>query len=497
MVSNTNGSGAGSFRQAILDANNATTEPHNIDFAANITGTINLSSSLSMFRDININAPALPITISGDGSFRIFDILGSTTVNISGLNVTGGRAAAGSMGGRGGAFQVGSGSTLSLFDLAIFNNSVSASGGAIANLGGTVNITNCTLNGNSTFTILSTGNDGGAIRNENNGTVNINNSTISMNSAQDDGGGISNAGGSTVNLSNTILEGNTNGDGSTPDCSGTLSSQDFNLIQDTTGCTVTGTTTNNITGTGANLGPLQNNGGNTLTKALLEGSPALDTGNPATPDGVAPNCETTDQRGITRPQGLACDIGAYEDEVIPPPVVSEADLIIFKVPSVAIANNGDQGIFFTITVTNEGPDPATDVHVSDDLTGAGNFNVTDIQTDQGTCSAPSAVSLAIECSLGQINMGQTVTIKIIGDVTGLGEIFNIVGVVDLGGTTDPDFSNNFSGGSIIVVDAGQIDLTGGSCSLSESKNYSTSVGIYLFLGMISILVLYRLVKQSD
>nr|BBJ47930.1 hypothetical protein SAVMC3_05590 [Streptomyces avermitilis] len=51
------------------------------------------------------------------------------------------------------------------------------------------------------------------------------------------------------------------------------------------------------------MGPLADNGGPTDTTALLPGSPALD---------AADGCPATDQRGVARPQGTACDIGAYE-----------------------------------------------------------------------------------------------------------------------------------------------------------------------------------------
>ena len=54
----------------------------------------------------------------------------------------------------------------------------------------------------------------------------------------------------------------------------------------------------------ARLGPLQNNGGPTLTHALLLGSPALDAGDPT--------LTGTDQRGVSRPQGPRADIGAFE-----------------------------------------------------------------------------------------------------------------------------------------------------------------------------------------
>jgi hypothetical protein len=53
------------------------------------------------------------------------------------------------------------------------------------------------------------------------------------------------------------------------------------------------------------LGPLTNNGGPTLTMALLPGSPAIDAGDSS----AAP---ATDQRGFPRPAGLASDIGAFE-----------------------------------------------------------------------------------------------------------------------------------------------------------------------------------------
>jgi hypothetical protein len=55
------------------------------------------------------------------------------------------------------------------------------------------------------------------------------------------------------------------------------------------------------------LGLLADNGGPTLTHALLAGSPAIDAGDNAV-------CPVTDQRGVTRPQGTACDVGSYEYE---------------------------------------------------------------------------------------------------------------------------------------------------------------------------------------
>ena len=57
--------------------------------------------------------------------------------------------------------------------------------------------------------------------------------------------------------------------------------------------------------TDAGIGALADNGGPTLTHGLLAGSPAIDAGD-------AGACPATDQRGVARPLGAGCDIGAYE-----------------------------------------------------------------------------------------------------------------------------------------------------------------------------------------
>jgi hypothetical protein len=162
-----------------------------------------------------------------------------------------------------------------------------------------------TVSGNSV------NNSGGGIHNSfNSATLTLNNSTISSNTvsiANGTGGGIANSAG-TVTLKNTIIAGNSV-ELSGPDCSGTMTSLDYNLIGDPSGCTITGSTTNNKSGD-PKLGPLADNGGPTKTHALLTNSPAIDEGNPATPGSGGNACLATDQRGTTRPQGPNCDIGA-------------------------------------------------------------------------------------------------------------------------------------------------------------------------------------------
>ena len=86
---------------------------------------------------------------------------------------------------------------------------------------------------------------------------------------------------------------------------GAISSQGYNLNSDGS-CNLSAE--GDLSGVDPQLGELQDNGGPTLTHALQEGSPALD----AVPTSA---CEVeTDQRGVERPQGDACDIGAFERE---------------------------------------------------------------------------------------------------------------------------------------------------------------------------------------
>lgn len=121
------------------------------------------------------------------------------------------------------------------------------------------------------------------------------------------GGGIGTADG-WVEATNTLLAGNAAAHG--PDCEGPLDSHDHNLIENPSGCEVEGALAYTVLGEAARVGPLQFNGGPTPTHALLPGSPAIDGGCPAA-------CLPADQRGLPRPQGRACDMGAVE---APPPV---------------------------------------------------------------------------------------------------------------------------------------------------------------------------------
>jgi hypothetical protein len=134
--------------------------------------------------------------------------------------------------------------------------------------------------------------------------------TIARNSVQKDGtagevggGGVAAQGG-LVSLEQTILALNAAPAG--PNCSGAVSSAGRNLLGPTAGCAFAAAQSDKVNVTSPKLGPLANNGGPTKTIALLSGSPAIDV-IPGT------SCEAPiDQRGVKRPQGTRCDIGAYE-----------------------------------------------------------------------------------------------------------------------------------------------------------------------------------------
>ncbi|MBD2013333.1 DUF4347 domain-containing protein [Microcoleus sp. FACHB-53] len=438
-VTNTNDSGAGSLRQAILDAN-AAAGADTIEFSGSIftdatPDTINLTSgTLNITGDTTITgtgASNLSIARSSSASnFGIFNITGAN-VNLSSLTVTNGVSnlaggifyqGAGTLnltntvvsgnrgsngaglwvngtgaanvvnstfanntapGGLGGGILLNTATTINIIDSQITGNSA-ASGGGINNnaQGGIINVTNSTVSDNTatdlgggisnryhqvnvinstifnntagnsgggiyhqsgTFTVSNStvsgnrsNNNGGGIYNDLSGAVmNLLNSTITNNIADNDNNGSGNGGGvarntGTVNVKNTIIAGNfdspnANTATENPDVSGIFNNQGNNLIGINTGSNFVA---GGLIGSAANpvdalLAPLANNGGSTLTHALLSGSLAINAGsNTSIPadtadlDGDGNKTESIpfDQRdsGFTRLYGSSVDIGAFE-----------------------------------------------------------------------------------------------------------------------------------------------------------------------------------------
>ena len=182
------------------------------------TGDLDIAGDLAVVGGPGVTIDAVAF------SDRVFHIL-SGNVTISGVTVRTGNV-------RGDGGGIYNGGILTLENVALSSNTASGTGGGIYNApSATLVMTNVTISGNS-----ATG-DGGGILNA--GTLTLHNVTISGNDAGL-GGGIVNNGG-TINFRNTIVAGNVAISAS--DCSGTLSSLGYNLVQDTLDCTIGGDVT--------------------------------------------------------------------------------------------------------------------------------------------------------------------------------------------------------------------------------------------------------------
>ncbi|MHA6524113.1 choice-of-anchor Q domain-containing protein [Tessaracoccus sp. G1721] len=350
-------SGAGSLRSALGTVCAGGT----ITFSPDLAGATILSNAeLTLGKNVTIDASAAPgVAVSGQGTNRALVVNAGVTASVTGLTFRDGYGyeLAGAVlnngnltlenvvvadsdvntGGiefwKGGAgIYNGENSTLVLRDSTVRDNSVTggAGGGVYGFFGSSVTIERSTISGNSANDV------GGGIRSLGNTT--IVNSTISGNTSTGwHGGGVFHTDGALVMEYSTVAA-NTAPDGTAgglflgsfgaPDgrasltgsvVSGnsgdecivfyggpfTMESGGHNVLSDTSCGAPAGT---DLVGEDALLGALADNGGPTLTHALLAGSPAIDAG-----DGAS--APATDQRGVTRPQGDGPDAGAFEVEV--------------------------------------------------------------------------------------------------------------------------------------------------------------------------------------
>jgi CSLREA domain-containing protein len=342
-----------SLREAIISANGAV-GPATINLPA---GTYDLTlpgagedgaatGDLDITRGtVTINGSGSAETIiDGGGLDRVFHIIGiTTTVVINDVTIRNGSPPAGESGGG-----ILNGGNLTLNRVVLSGNATAASGGTGGGGGGACNacgpgrgsltVTGGTISGNvasrggglfhtgaDTLTVIGStisGNTGlgdGTIVSY--GDAVLVNTTVSMNTAAQKAGivnyhGTMTLGSVTVSgnasapgfgdgianydattLRNSILAGN-NGQ----NCGGTILSEGHNLSSDGT-CGFGGP--GDFNETDPLLGPLADNGGPTLTHALLPGSPAIDSGDPD-------QLPATDQRGVIRPQIEGPDRGAFE-----------------------------------------------------------------------------------------------------------------------------------------------------------------------------------------
>lgn len=298
----------------------------------------------------------------------------------------------------GGIFNNGS---LSLSNSLITGNSADDIGGGISNFDA-LTIVNTTISNNTSDT------DGGGLSNEAIGDAKLTNVTIMGNFANLDGGGIFDdviTSGPTVTLTRTIVSGNTSNAAGHEIFQGrfaNIQADEFNLFGDSSaasaeafdGFSTSGSdilaTSDGTSPTALDeiLSPLDDNGGPTQTHALPPGSPAIDAAGDCAAD------VPTDQRGESRPQGTACDIGAYEAPAIPAIAVkktigtSPGSCTLFD--DLAFVAAGTD-VFYCIRVTNTGNATLTSLTINDSQLGIINETLTvDLAPDADSLEITSA-----------------------------------------------------------------------------------------------------------
>ncbi len=308
----------------------------------------------------------------------------------------------------------------------IFNNITVASGLSL-------NVIDSTLSGN-----FATVNGGGLtdLRGPDTQTQ-LNSSTVAFNSTNPDsgfGGGLfipRQTTGGTFDFQNSIVSNNTAPSG--PDCTQgtadlpeeTFNSIGYNLVMDTSTCSIGGPQTGDLpAGTDPLLDVLADNGGLTPTHALTFGSPAIDAARPEGDGGCTDNVDggtalEFDQRDdpflrvVAGIQGGTprCDMGAYEYA----PTTIEG----VKSVSDSVVSIGDE-FTYTITVTNTGLNDATGVVLVDDLPEEVDF-VAFGTISQGTCENTDDV---VSCDFGTLAPSESASVEIIVVAVSAGEIQN-------------------------------------------------------------------------
>jgi hypothetical protein len=174
-------------------------------------------------------------------------------------------------------------------------NTAAGAGGAIASAAGTTDVVSSTLHANS-------GAIGASVANAD-GEVTLTNVTV-VGGASATGSLLQYSGGS-ITLANSILEAGSSAANCEipPEEPGTIESDNHNISDDES-CEDYLTELEDLSGVDALLGPLRNNGGLLDTMVPQPGSAAVDATDELCPD--------DDQRGVPRPQGAQCDIGAVE-----------------------------------------------------------------------------------------------------------------------------------------------------------------------------------------
>jgi CSLREA domain-containing protein len=339
-------------------------------------------------------------------------------------------------------------------------NSPNSGGGGIFAEGGVVAITNSTVTGNT-----SSGNTTGG------GAVmfspllfNLVNVTVTANQASGGGGLYVSDMDDVGSLANSIVADNLGGD-----CLLLRSAvaSDHSLDSDNS-CGLADAGSH--PGVPALLGPLANNGGPTDTHALLAGSPALDAGNNAT-------CLATDQRGVSRPQGPACDIGAYELLPNVPPVIASDHSSVTVNEGQTAANTGtvSDADGDTLTLT------ASLGTVVDDGNGSWSWSLanTEFQNQTVTISANDGQGHISTTSFGLVVNNAAPVISSVsntGPIVAGGSATITVAATDPAGSTDPliyEFDCNHDG----VFEIGPQAGNSATCTFASAGSFTVDVQV--------------------
>lgn len=340
LVHSTADAGLASLRRAINDV--CVEGEINFDFPAPVTITLT-SGALTLSRNITITGPGPEaVTVSGAGLSRLFVVAPGVKARISGLTLRDGRVPVPENGGA--IYNQG---TLALTNCALVNNRAGNNGGALYNHFSQLEVRGARFQANSAgywggaiatydgaltvadsrFVANSAGYWGGAVL-ANAGEHAMGNVTFAENSAGYSGGGIAILGGALTSANVTFFGNSAFSGGAVSNQSGRLLLRNAIVSESRAGGNCAGVITDGganlessaTCGFGAAAGsqsnidamltPLGDYGGGTYTYALLPGSPAIDAGDPAAC--AAALVDSHDQRGVVRPQGAACDIGAFE-----------------------------------------------------------------------------------------------------------------------------------------------------------------------------------------
>ena len=307
------------------------------------------------------------------------------------------------------------------------NTSPVGAGVSIGNFTQTVTVTNSTISGNvgRGFEAFATG------------TVRLDHVTALGGIVWDDFGGQG-----VMTSHSSILSGGCIGTG--------LLSAGFNIVA--SGACLNAPTTGDQLGVDPQLGPLAANGGSTLTHLPAATSPAIDAADPGA-------CPATDQRGVARPVGPRCDIGAVE--VTAAVAAADLTLTLTDSPDPVVAG---QPITYTATVTNDGPDAASGVGITIRLPLLTTF----LSADPG-CSLEGEI---VTCTIGDLASGASVTTTVTAaapDAAG-----TVDATAEVTSPNDPDPSDNDATAStavgLPVVSVGDAEVVEGTSATDATHN---------------------------